>query len=156
MSESSSPPRNTRKAAPGSHSHQDSWIRGQDTATLASTLLLPQGYCVTRLRILPSLVFSAHIIRWSDLRISIAPILQCIHTFHDKSRPGLLFLTWHLSGSKGEITRGKEWAEHERVFSVLKEIYIFFRLKKDKVPGTLGDFLEWKETMEMELLGFSS
>ena len=111
---------------------------------------------MTRLRILPSLVFSAHVIRWSDLRISTAPILQCFHTFHDKSKPGLLFLMWHLSGSKGEITRGKEWAEPERFFSVLKEIYIFFRFKKDKVPGTLGDFLEWKETMGMELLGFSS
>lgn len=107
LNQAAPPTRNTRKAAHGFQCHQDSWIRDQDTATLASTLFLPQVYCVTRLRILPSLVFSAHIIRWSDLRISTAPILQCIHTFHDKSKPGLLFLMWHLSGSKGGNYQGK-------------------------------------------------
>ena len=59
-------------------------------------------------------------------------------------------------GARGKLPGEKNGQNLKGFFSVLKEIYIFFRFKKDKVPGTLGDFLEWKETMGMELLGFSS
>lgn len=58
---------------------------------------------------------------------------------------------------QGEKLPGEKNGQNLKGFFQCSKKYIyFFRFKKDKVPGTLGDFPEWKETMGMEFLGFSS